>query len=229
MRGLYIVVEGSDGTGKTTIVSSIAKQLNDKFPQREIVQVQQPGGTHLGKHLRKLVKTPSLIDPNIIIDDLSRQLLYMVDSVATSRQIIQPAIDRGAIVISDRSAFVSSIVYGLCDNLNIADIERLNNVMAKPPYIDRMFILTCPPEIAKTRVYENRKEMDHYDFKSLEFNKRINDAYLHLLDKGDLAKTLLLTRFVNFGNIQYIDTSRPPNDVINTIFNHIIKTIDQYS
>ena len=70
-NGLYVIFEGNEGTGKTSTMAAVAEALKDRL---EIRQTHHPGSTPLGKHLRKLVKHPVEIDPEIEIDPLSRQL-----------------------------------------------------------------------------------------------------------------------------------------------------------
>ena len=208
MPGAYVIFEGGDGVGKSTVIETVGKRLRaiDKFTDKVVV-TRQPGGTALGSHLRQLVKYPHQIDPNIVIDDLSRQILYMVDSIACAKQVIQPAIDANQIVMTDRSSFVSSLVYGIADGLDVADIDRLFSLIT-PPKADRLYILQCPYNVTQSRLRnaDTTLQKDHYDTKPSEFFAKIEKTYNDLLT-GPVEWKILINRIVALENVKYIDSS----------------------
>ena len=108
MPGLYVVIEGHDGAGKSTIIKELDIRLKTEgYP---VLSTFMPGATRLGAHLRTLVKHPSLIDPGIEIDEMARQLLYLADANNFMKLILEPALQDNKIVISDRSSFISSLI-----------------------------------------------------------------------------------------------------------------------
>src|SRR5690349_20046966 len=110
LNGLYIVFEGTDGAGKSTTMKAVAEVLKHRIENSIALHLtSHPGSTPLGQHLRKLVKYPTDIDPTITIDKLSRQLLYMVDTVSFIKQLLEPALANGEWVFADRSSFVSAL------------------------------------------------------------------------------------------------------------------------
>ena len=221
-QGLYVIFEGLDGSGKSTTMQGVTEALGDRL---QIKQTHHPGSTPLGAHIRKLVKFPHEIDPNIQIDDLSRQMLYMVDTVSFIKSILEPALEAGETVFADRSSFISAMVYGIADGLNIEDVQRLFQLIV-PPKADRLYILQCPCELGKERVQFNRTGTeDHYDKKSLFFFKKAQNIYDNLLT-GSATQTILVSRAVALENVIYIDATQPSHKVVRDIVEDLNRILD---
>lgn len=219
MSGSYVVFEGNDGAGKTTTMKAVIDELKNRHSNFNALITHQPGSTALGKHIRTLVKFPEKIDQSIEIDSLSRQLLYMVDCTSFTRTLLEPALAAGNNVFSDRNSFISSLVYGLADGLNLNDIAKLHNVIT-PPKVDKLYILQCPLEIAKLRLSQNGQELDRYDKESSEFFKRIENNYSNLIN-GPADQTILVARIVALYDIVYIDTTMPFDKIVSRIANDL--------
>jgi len=216
----YAVIEGIDGSGKSSIMEAVRSRLVH-YPGVDVVTSHHPGSTALGRHIRQLVKNPQLIDPQISIDPLSRQTLYMVDTIAFINQILKPSLENGSVVLADRSSFISAIVYGLADGLNVLDLERVFSLI-KSPMADRVYILNCPAEVAYKRMEGTRDGQDHYDSKPLSFFQKLSKTYLNLLTTTPEVQ-VLVSRFVAFENVRYIDATLP----VNSIADLIVKDISQ--
>lgn len=222
-QGLYIVFEGTDMVGKTTTMHAVAKVLRESFSDRNIVETHHPGSTPLGAHLRQLVKFPHQIDPTIKIDDLSRQMLYMVDTISFIRSQLEPLLSENAIVLADRSSFISAMAYGLADGLQYSDIQKLFEII-DAPMADRVYVLQCPNEIKEQRRCAGRDQTDHYDKKNEDFKTRLSDIYDHLVT-GPSERSLLMQKIVSIDNLKYIDTNRSNADVVSDIVNDICRLI----
>jgi len=155
MSGLYVIFEGNDGAGKTTTMTAVAEEMKRRYPNFDPILTHHPGSTPLGSYLRKLVKFPEQIDPNIRIDDLSRQMLYMVDTVSFIRTLLEPALEQNKAIFADRSSFISALVYGLADGLSLHDITRLFDIIT-PPKANRLYVLQCPWLVGKQRIQADR-------------------------------------------------------------------------
>ena len=95
-RGLFIVVEGGDGAGKTTQLALLNKALRDRGYR--VITTREPGGTEIGEKLRALV----LEAGQGTIDDRAEALIFAASRAAHASQLIRPALAEGAIVLSDR-------------------------------------------------------------------------------------------------------------------------------
>lgn len=223
MRGLYVVFEGNDGAGKSTTMKAVADALPKKLGRQiDLELTNHPGSTPLGKHLRQLVKYPETIDATIEIDSLSRQILYMVDTVSFIKQRLQPAMKAGRTVFADRSSFISALVYGMAEGLNVADIDRLFQLIT-PPKMDRLYVLRCPWQVGKQRL-DTRGNPDHFERKPGEFFRKVEEGYERLIT-GPEERTLLVSKSVNPRNVVYVDSTLPMDRVVDTITTDLANAI----
>lgn len=220
MRGMYVVFEGADGAGKSTTMNAVAEELQRRIGPIPHKLTLHPGSTPLGKHLRTLVKYPEQIDPAIQIDPLSRQILYMVDTVSFVRQLLEPSIDAGITVFADRSSFISALVYGAAEGLKMADIDRLFQLIV-PPQMDRLYVLRCPWQVGRERL-KSRQDLDHFERKPEAFFRKVEEIYDRLIT-GPTDRTLLVTRSVSPKNLVYVDATLPLDRVVDTIVSDLVK------
>ena len=118
--GYFISFEGIDGAGKSTHIDSFAKLLKERYPNRDVVITREPGGTQLGEQLRAL-----LLDATMNLE--TEALLMFAARREHIAQVIEPALQAGKIVISDRFTDASFAYQGggrglSLDKLN--DLER---------------------------------------------------------------------------------------------------------
>lgn len=100
---MYIVMEGVDGSGKSTQIRMLRQYL--EASGKRVVCTKEPGGASIdGFNIRQIVKT------NRIICDEARELLFLVDRAEHMDKIVRPALDKGSVVISDRS-FLTAMAY----------------------------------------------------------------------------------------------------------------------
>ena len=169
-KAQFVSVEGSDGAGKstqiTTVSSWLAKQGN------EFIVTREPGGTPLGEALRNILLHDGTMD---ICPDA--ELLMMFAARAQHYQkIIQPALQSGIWVISDRFTDASFAYQGarLLSSERIQELERWTLGEVKP---DLTLLLDLPLEIGLSRV-AMRGEKDRFELEDLDYKKRVRQIYL---------------------------------------------------
>jgi len=215
--GLYVIFEGNEGTGKSSTMAAVSEHFKDKMAP---ILTQHPGSTPLGAHLRKLVKYPESIDENIKIDPLSRQCLYMADTINFINLILEPALKQRQTIFADRSTFISGLVYGIVDDVDPQDMYRLLQLI-NPPRANRVYIFTCPWQISKDRIKKTRQNnKDHYDNQSEQFFEKVNTAYENLLI-GSPAQLMILSRVATLDNFIHINADQPQEKVIEDIINDL--------
>lgn len=221
-KGHYAIIEGMDGAGKTTamheVKSQLEKKLKDNGLDTEVLSTSHPGSTPLGKHIRRLVKFPASFNSSINIDNLTRQILYMADTSSFIRTLLEPALDDNKIVLADRSSFISAIVYGMAEGLDIHEIDKLLNVIT-PPKADHLFILQLPASKARQRLSNSqvsyRGNPDHFDSKDSDFFESIAVGYDNLLN--DVSMVELVSKLTSISNVRYVDATVKPEHVAATI------------
>lgn len=104
---MYIVFEGIVGSGKSTQSKKLVAYLQEKYLNTEILHVREPGSTPIAEDIRHLAQGREWDE---IMHPLTNAYLYAAARAQTLHTVVRPALDRGAIVISDRS-FLSSLAY----------------------------------------------------------------------------------------------------------------------
>jgi dTMP kinase len=168
--GLFISFEGGEGSGKSTQ----SKLLKEWFENegKSVVLSREPGGTDLGKNLRKI-----LLDNNTgDISPRSEALLYAADRAHHVYSLIRPALERGDVVITDRY-FDSSIAYqGAGRILSPNEVARINRWATESLFPTLTIILDQPADIGLSRI----KSADRLESESIDFHNRVRQEFLQL-------------------------------------------------
>jgi len=172
MRGTFIVLEGGEGAGKSTVLAALAALLREEG--RDVVETREPGGTPLGERIRALI-----LDSHGVDDALSELLLFEAARARLLTSVVRPALDRGAIVLCDRYA-ASSIAYqGYGRGLGRDLIERANAIATGGLEPDLTLLLDLPVEVGLAR-RAREAESNHFDRETVAFHQRVRDAFLAL-------------------------------------------------
>lgn len=229
-EGTYIVFEGHDYVGKSTLTAKVTERLQDN--NITTVPTHHPGATPLGRHLRKLVKDPGFFQHEsdteyIQVDPMSAQTLMMVDQICFIETILKPELDKGNTVLADRSNFISCIAYGIAEGLDIPRINKLLQ-LAKSPTPDKVYILQIPWEVAKERGSEKEKSRtkDRFEDAGDNFMRRVADIYDNLTTMNPEI-LILLTDFVPIERVTYIDATSNPNQLADQVTQDIINIVNE--
>jgi len=118
MKGLYIALEGADRVGKSTQLAKLVKRL--KALELQVIETQEPGGTALGTELRRLI----LQEGNK--SSLAELLLFLADRAEHQERVLEPALRKGAVVVSDRSAYSTVAYQGVQGGLGVDHVLKLH-------------------------------------------------------------------------------------------------------
>lgn len=173
--GYFISFEGIDGAGKSTHIESFGRLIQQRYPAREIVMTREPGGTQLGEQLRTmLLNTPMNLETEALLMFAARR-----EHIA---QIIEPALQAGKIVISDRFTDASFAYQGggrglSLDKLN--DLERWvqgcpDGSLLQP---NLTFLFDLPGAVAEGRRSKVRAP-DKFEQMDLDFFEKVRQEYL---------------------------------------------------
>lgn len=172
-RGKYVIFEGPDGCGKTTIATLVAKELDAVF-------VRNPGATELGKRLRQILKH----ELSVQIDGESEQLLFLADHVAFCNQILKPNLEAGRIVLADRHNGISGLMYS--SNW----IQKFYDAL--PEYrADLLLVFSCPFEVCKKRA-TIRGEKCRFESRGDEFLMQVHANYRNFDKYGNYARNVVV-------------------------------------
>lgn len=168
MRGLFISVEGVEGSGKTTVVNALADGMRQN--RLEFIVTAEPGGTALGERIRELLLSTDDRVP------LSEAFLFFASRAELVAKVIRPALERGIIVLCDRFADSTFAYQSFGLGLSLPLLEELNRIATGGMMPDLTLLLDVDPEIGlqrtqKTTVFERR---------ALPFHQRVRWGYLWL-------------------------------------------------
>jgi dTMP kinase len=168
---MFISFEGLDGCGKTTQVELLEAYLETR--DFEVVATREPGGTELGETLRQIVLHGGKISPWAEVAIFAAARAELVD------QVIEPALTRGAIVISDRFVDSSLVYQGVARGLGIENVLQLNLHATQGLLPQRTFLLMVDEKLSEARVGEERDRMER---ESVEFRRLVGDGYRRLVE-----------------------------------------------
>ena len=174
MKGLFIVMEGPDGSGKTTQINLLEQYL--KEAGYECLITREPGGTVIGEEVRELILNPEYKE----MSPVTEMLLYAASRAQLVHEVIGPALEAGKIVISDR--FVdSSIVYqGIARNLGISTVAAVNAPGIGIYRPDGIFFIDLS-EAEGIRRKKNQKKLARMEQESIDFHHLVSEGYRKVL------------------------------------------------
>ena len=179
-RGIFVTLEGIEGSGKTTQILALADALRGRG--ETVVVTREPGGTSFGRRLREVLLDPSGRPPA----PFAELLLYVADRVQHVNEVVAPALARGAIVLCDRFLDATVAYQGIARGLGTEAVLALHR---KPP-LDlrphRTILLDLDPELGIARARARNAELDlaraegRFEAEPLDFHRRVREAYLDL-------------------------------------------------
>ncbi|MBT3317405.1 dTMP kinase [bacterium] len=200
--GCLITFEGPEGSGKSTLIKSIASVLLDIGA--EIIEVREPGGTPVGEKIRDV-----LLDKELPELCAKTELLLMVASRAQLvQETLKPALADGKIILCDRYAESSEAYQGGGRELGTAKVREMNNFAIDDIIPDVTFLCMVPPEIGRQRT--SSRELDRMELESIAFHDRVYKAYCDMADSDE-------KRFV------VIDASKTPDEMLSSALEHFKK------
>lgn len=172
-RGKYIVIEGTDGTGKTSQRDMLLAECERQSIQA--IGVHEPGQTAIGLELEKLIKNRHLERGG-----LTNLLLFTANRIELWQQVIEPTLARGIHVIADRNWISSAAYQGYAEGLGIDIVQRITKEFLPSEYIhpDLTIFLATSEDIRAQRVGKRGgAEADTFESKGDAFQRKILEGY----------------------------------------------------
>lgn len=170
-RGIFICIEGLDGSGKTTHAHRLVRHLQEKG--FDAVYTTEPSRGELGKFIRGTILEAKKRVPIVV-----EAFLFAVDRVEHFEKEVKPALKEGKIVVSDRCVY-SSLAYQGAAGLDLEWIKKINR-FALPP--DLALYIDVPPEVVVKRIRRKKSVMER-----LETQRRVKEVYMKFVDNGKLV------------------------------------------
>lgn len=174
MSGLFIVIEGCEGAGKTTAVETVAQFFSScGFSDDKIIRTREPGGTLIAEKIRAILKE----DSKEQMDPKTELLLMYAARNQLIKSLIEPAIASGKVVIGDRHDLSSIAYQGAGRGIDRSLIDSIRNIVLGSFRPNLTLVLDLPPEIGLARA-KKRGELDRFEKEDIAFFNRIRSSFL---------------------------------------------------
>jgi len=173
-KGCFIVFEGPDGSGKSTVSQAVYDKL--KAEDWAVVLTREPGGSRIAEEIRRLILDPQ----NIEMDARTEALLYAASRRQHLVEKILPAVQAGKIVICDRFVDSSLAYQAYGREIGLQAVIDINEFAIEGYYPDLTIFLNIDAETGLKRL-ANRKDLDRLDQESLQFHQKVFAGYQQIL------------------------------------------------
>ncbi len=173
-KGTFITFEGGEGTGKTTQITCLAQRLRDLG--RTVLVVREPGGTAIGEQIRHVLQYSK--DSTAMVPE-TEVLLFCASRAQIVREVIQPALHRGEVVICDRFLDSTRVYQGVGRLLDPVAVETINNLAIGNCLPDLTVLIDLDPQVGLERA-RGRELFDRMENQDLGFYQRVRQGYLEL-------------------------------------------------
>jgi dTMP kinase len=203
-RSLFITFEGGEGAGKTTLISSLHKELI--LRGYDVVVTREPGGSKLGNHIRQWLLNR---DFDFNVGTKAELLLFLAARAQHIEELIRPALAAGKIVLCDRFNDSTVAYQGVARGLGLDAVQNLCDLVCDEIVPDLTFFIDVDPAegLRRTRGVnkENSKagEVDRIESEALAFHQRVRDGLQQLAARHPQR-------------ISSLDGHRPPAEVLSS-------------
>jgi dTMP kinase len=177
MRGSFITFEGGEGSGKSTQVQRLAERL--RLRGINVVTTREPGGSP-GAEAMRILLLKGVAKP---LGPTAETMLFAAARDDHVHTTIEPALSRGAWVISDRFMDSTRVYQGALGNVDPRLIRALERVTIGDVTPDLTFILDVPVEVGMARVRDRGGERDRFEAEDLEFHVQLREAFRDLTQR----------------------------------------------
>lgn len=183
-NGLFISLEGIEGTGKSTQTRILADAIRESG--REVVQTVEPGGTDISRAIRGL-----LLDVNHgAMDAMTELLLYAAARRQHMAEVILPALERGAVVVTDRFSDSTVAYQGYARGLDMALIRKLDEMVTGGLKPHLTLLLDLDVEVGLRR-NKGANKVDRLELEDVAFHRRVREGF-HAIAKAEPARVKMI-------------------------------------
>jgi dTMP kinase len=176
-QGLFIVVEGPEGSGKSTLVRSLAARMS--AAGQDPVVVREPGGTSVAESVRR-----ALLEADHPVAPVAELFLFLAARADLTSQVLRPALGDGRVVLADRFTLSTEVYQVVGRGLDRGLVAAGNAAATGGLQPDVTLVLDLPPGVGRERQEAAGKALDRLDRESGEFHDRICRAYVAVTGPG---------------------------------------------
>jgi len=177
MKGIFISFEGTEGSGKTSIIKKVAAFFEAKG--MKVLTTREPGGIRISEKIREILLNRSHTE----MDPRTEALLFAASRRQHLIEKIIPALEAGQLVLCDRFVDSSLVYQGLARGLGLDEVFSVNQFAIEQHLPDCTLFVDVRPEVGLERVFKTPdREVNRLDLETIEFHKKIYQGYMHLLE-----------------------------------------------
>jgi dTMP kinase len=185
-RGLFITLEGVEGSGKSTQIRHLAKMLTQKG--YSVLQTREPGGTATAEAIRRILLTPSSHEP---VTPEAEALLILAARSQHVTHVIMPALRRGTVVLCDRFSDSTLAYQGFGRGLDLQWLRAANSVASGGLTPDLTLVLDLPVSVGLARRRADRGQENRLDRETEHFHRKVRRGFLALADEEPARMTIV--------------------------------------
>ena len=179
---LFITFEGVEGSGKTTQIRRLKRYLTQKGIPCKVTR--EPGGCPIGERIRKVLLNPDHRE----MTPLSELFLYEASRTQHVKEVIEPLLKRGTVVLCDRFTDASIAYQGYGRKVDLSWVVRLNRLSSEGIQPDVTFLLDCPIDLGLKRAIQRNRTLkkereERFEREDIEFHRRVRKGYLAIARK----------------------------------------------
>jgi dTMP kinase len=183
MKGKFITFEGTEGSGKTSVIKEVRKHYEEQGYQ--VMVTREPGGIAISEKIRDIL----LNKENTEMDPRTEALLFAAARRQHLVEKIKPALEKNMIVLCDRFVDSSLIYQGYARNIGIDKVYEINYFAIEDALPDLTIFVNVRPEVGLKRVFQTpNREVNRLDLENMDFHRMIYKGYLELTEKYDRIK-----------------------------------------
>jgi dTMP kinase len=169
-RGIFVVLEGPDKSGKSTQAALLARHLRSR--RIPFLHTREPGGTPFAEQIRGI-----LLDPKHKVEPVAELLLYEAARAQHTKETLLPALRAGKIIICERYTLATLVYQGWARRLPLPLVRTLNRVATGGLKPDLTIVLDIPDSQFRSR---KRARHDRLELESAKFRRRVREGYRKL-------------------------------------------------
>lgn len=169
----FFSLEGIDGSGKSTQIDMLISALEAEG--YSVVKLREPGGAKISERIRELLLDPAFKG---VMSDKAELLLYNAARAQVIKEIIQPSLDAGKIVIADRFAWSTYAYQGYARGLGADLVQSLTEITCGGCFPELTVVLDLTVEASRARTVKRGEAPDRLESEKAEFFERVRQGYL---------------------------------------------------
>lgn len=171
MKGYFITLEGTEGSGKTTIIEKLTNYYTNKG--YKVIRTREPGGSKIAEDIRNIILDVN----NTTMDSITEAMLYAASRRQHLVEKVIPYLEKGYIVLCDRFIDSSLAYQGYARGLGIDKVYQLNLIATNGLLPDATVYIDVHPKVGLARIKANNREQNRLDLEKLSFHEKVYEGY----------------------------------------------------